>query len=486
MIDLRPVGYVIGLMTLALGALMLPPALLDLIADRPDWRAFAVSFVLTTVIGGALTLGCMRGKSAGLSIEQAFLLTVLAWTALPIAGAAPFLLGETNATALDALFEAVSGLTTTGSTVFTDLHELPPGVLLWRALLQWLGGIGIVVFAMVFLPTLQVGGMQVFKSEAFDTFGKILPRATEIATSILSIYLLLTLLCAIVYGGFGMSAFDALCHAMTTIATGGFANYDESFAAFSPQAQYAAVIFMVLASLPFVRYVQLVNGSAQPLWRDPQIRAFILIALVGAGLLASVRVGLEDPSVSVSDESKIRAALFNAVSVLTGTGYSSADYNAWGPLALVTVVLLGLIGGCAGSTSCSAKVFRYQILGAMLMAELQRIRRPHGVFTPRYDGRPIRADVASSVITFFFAFLLSLAALTIALTWTGLDGITAFSGAATALANVGPGLGDQIGPAGNFGDLPDSAKALLIVGMLLGRLEIISVLVLITPSFWRR
>lgn len=483
MIDFRPVGYVIGLMVLALGAAMLAPAMLDALYHSPDWRAFLAASTLTCIVGGALTLGCMRGRRAGLSIEQAFLLTVLAWVGLPLFGALPFMLGEPDASLVDAVFEAVSGLTTTGSTIFSSLHDMPPGILLWRALLQWIGGIGIVVFAMVFLPNLQVGGMQLFKSESFDTFGKILPRATEIASSIFSIYFILTGLCAVAYSAFGMRAFDAICHAMTTIATGGFANYDTSMAGFTPGAQYVAVFFMLAASLPFVRYVQLVNGTARPLFFDPQIRAFFVITAVAVALLTSVRVALseQDPL-----ELEFREALFNGVSILTGTGYATADYSKWGHFAISTFFILGLIGGCAGSTCCSVKVFRYQVLAAVLIAELRRVRRPHGVFTPRYDGRPLRPDVVTSVLTFLFVFLMALGLLTAGLTWVGLDPLTAFSGAATALANVGPGLGAEIGPTGNFMNLPDSAKIMLMLGMLLGRLELLSVLVLFTPSFWRR
>ncbi|MEM1419925.1 MAG: TrkH family potassium uptake protein [Pseudomonadota bacterium] len=482
MIDLRPVGYVIGLMVLALGGFMIVPGILDAIASNPDWRAFGVSAVFTLLVGGALTLGCSTGRSAALTIEQAFLLTVLAWVALPVFGALPFMLGEPNSRAVDALFEAVSGITTTGSTIYIGLDDMPPGILLWRALLQWIGGIGIVVFAMVFLPTLQVGGMQLFKSESFDTFGKILPRATEIASSIFSIYLGLTLACALIYASFGMSAFDALCHAMTTIATGGFANYDSSFAGYGPAIQYASVIFMLLASLPFVRYVQLVNGAHQPLLKDAQIRAFLITAFVIMLALTIYRLQTVEGDV----ERHVRESLFNGVSILTGTGYASADYGLWGAFPVAVFFMIGLIGGCAGSTSCSVKIFRYQILAATVSAELFRVRRPHGVFRPRYEGRPIRPDVISSVLTFFFVFVATLALMTILLTWIGLDSITALSGAATALANVGPGLGPEIGPAGNFAGLPDEAKYVLIVGMLLGRLELLSVLVLLTPSFWRR
>ncbi len=483
MIDLRPVGYVIGLMVLSLGGFMMLPALVDAVAFNPDWRAFLVSAVLTLLVGGALTLGCSTGpRRGGLTLEQAFLLTVFAWVALPVFGALPFMLGDPGVSAVDAIFEAVSGVTTTGATVITGLDAAPPGILLWRALLQWIGGIGIVVFAMVFLPALQVGGMQLFRSEAFETSGKILPRATEIAVSIFSIYLGLTGACALAYGLAGQSAFDAVCHAMTTIATGGFANYDSSFAALSAASQYAAVVFILLSSLPFVRYVQLAKGDAQPFFYDPQIRTFLAITGVLVAVLTLVRLGMP----GTTAEQGFREALFNGVSLISGTGYASAAYDGWGAFAVSMLFIAGLIGGCAGSTCCSVKVFRYQVLAAIVGAELRRVRRPNGVFTPRYDGRPLKPDVVSSVLAFFFLFAVSLAALTATLTWIGLDAETALSGAASALGNIGPGMGPIIGPTGTYQTLPDSAKLVLVVGMLLGRLELLSVLVLFTPSFWRR
>lgn len=482
MIDLRPVGYVIGLMVLGLGAAMIAPALFDLFSNNADWRAFLISAVLTVLVGGALTLGSASRRDSRIAAEHAFLIVVFAWVLLPVFGALPFIFGAPQATPIDALFESVSGLTTTGSTIFANIDVLPPGIQLWRALLQWVGGVGIVIFAMLFLPMLQVGGMQIFRTEAFDTHGKMLPRVRSLAAAIAWIYIGLTAACALAYGAAGMGAFDALCHSMTTIATGGFANYDASFNAFGVGAQYVAILFMLLASLPFIQYVQFVSGEQSALLRDPQVRGFLIVVAVAWGLLLLGRIGVGDEPL----ERTARQALFNMVSLLTGTGYSSADYNAWGPFAISVLFTVGLIGGCAGSTSCSVKIFRFQVLLAVAKAELQRLRRPSGVFTPRYHGHRIGPEVITSVLTFLAAFLLSLVLLAVALTWTGLDLATSISGAATALANVGPGFGGRIGPLGNFSTLPESAKSLLIIGMLLGRLELLSVLVILTPSFWRR
>ncbi|MCH2096115.1 MAG: TrkH family potassium uptake protein [Rhodobacteraceae bacterium] len=482
MFDLRPVAYVIGLLVAALGLTMLLPLLVDLAEGRGHWPAFAESAIITILAGGFMSLASANAGRSGLSIQQTFFLTTGVWLALPIFGSLPFVFGETEARFVDAFFEAMSGLTTTGSTVLADLEDLPKGLLLWRGLLQWLGGIGIIVVAMVFLPELRVGGMQIFRSEGFDTFGKILPRATEISANISTIYVSLTLLCTVAYIVSGMTAFDASVHAMTTVATGGFANYDASFAVFGAPAEYVAVVFMLLAALPFVRFVQLVNGrSVQPLYRDSQIRMFLLTALVIVVVMTAWRVSVTN----TTGEPAVRKVLFNVVSILTGTGYASEDYGQWGPFAVAMFFFVGLIGGCAGSTSCSIKIFRYQLLFASLRVALQRISSPNGVFTPRYDGRSVGPDVLSSVMSFFVYFVVTLGLLSVALGMTGLDFTTSLSGAAAALANIGPGLGDEIGPSGNFGGLNDTAKWLLIAAMLIGRLELLAVYAIFTIRFWR-
>lgn len=481
MFDLRPVGYVIGLLVAVLGAAMIVPMFLDLLDGNDHWTAFAESAIITLVIGGALALSCSNSTGEGLTIQQTFVLTTGVWLALPVFGALPFVLGDTEARFVDAFFEAMSGLTTTGSTVFSGLEDLPRGLLLWRGILQWLGGIGIIVVAMVFLPELRVGGMQIFRTEGFDTFGKILPRATEIASRISVVYVTLTLICALAYMSAGMGPFDAVVHAMTTIATGGFSNYDASFGAFAAPVSYVASLFMILAALPFVRFVQLSAGTARPLIRDTQIHVFLITALIIAALIT----GWNMLQANASGEEALRLALFNSVSLMTGTGYANADYGQWGSFAIAVLFFAGLIGGCAGSTACSIKVFRYQLLFASIKAQLQKTRSPHGVFTPRYAGRPVGEDVLNSVMSFFMFFTVTLGLLSVALAMTGLDFVTSLSGAATALANVGPGFGDQIGPSGNFAGLNDTAKWLLAAAMLIGRLEVMAVYVMFTVGFWR-
>ncbi|OAN77466.1 potassium transporter TrkH [Jannaschia sp. EhC01] len=481
MFDLRPVGYVLGLLVLTLGVTMAIPLGADVWADNGHWGAFAESAAVTVVTGLLLTLACANGVTQGLSIQQTFFLTTGVWLVLPLFGALPFIFGAVDARLVDAVFEAMSAMTTTGSTVLTDLDNLPVGLNLWRGLMQWFGGIGIIVVAMVFLPELRVGGMQIFRSESFDTMGKILPRAGEIASRISVIYLGLTIACGLAYLAVGMLPFDALMHALTTMSTGGFSNYNASFGAFQGPAEYVASVFMILASLPFVRYIQLVAGTAKPFFLDTQIRAYLGLILILTLIFTLYRLIADGDSF----EHGFREGVFNVTSIISGTGYASVDYQLWGPAVPVVFFFIGLIGGCAGSTSCSIKVFRYQLLFAAISTQVKRIYAPHGIFEPRFEGRPVAEEVISSVMAFFVLFFVLLGIFAVLLGLTGLDVVTSVSGAASALANIGPGLGDVIGPSGNFAPLNDTAKWLLSAAMLIGRLELMAVLVLFTATFWR-
>ncbi len=481
MIDVRPVGYLIGWLVTALGASMALPMAADLVTGDGNAQVFATTAILTGLVGVLMALACSRRDRTPLTRQQGFLLTTGIWVIFPLFGALPFCLGAPRASFTDAMFEAMSAITTTGSTVFVGLDRLPAGVLLWRGMLQWFGGLGIVVVAMIFLPTLKVGGMQLFRSEAFDTLGKILPRAGEIALRLTSIYLTLSVLCFLGYVLAGMQSFDAAVHAMTTVSTGGMANTDASFIVYGPMAHYVAIVFMILAALPFIRFVQLASGSARPLWHDSQVRTFLVVIAVTVGALSAWLLLVE----RLPAEPTLREVLFNIVSVITGTGFTSTDYNAWGTLAMTTFFVVGLVGGCSGSTVCSVKIFRYQLLFSAISAQVNHLHSPSRVFTARYEGRAVAPDVMDSVIAFFMLFYLTLAVSALLLVMIGLEPITAITGAATALANIGPGLGPEIGPVGNFAGLPAAAKWVLTVTMLLGRLEIISVLVIFTFAFWR-
>ena len=481
MVDFRPIGYVIGLLVAALGVSMLIPMFVDLAQDNDHAGTFLEVALITLLIGGLMALASSNSVAGGMNLQQIFLLTTGVWVVLPFFGALPFMWGDLGAGFTDAYFEAMSGLTTTGSTVFSGLEALPSGLLVWRSMLQWFGGIGIIVVAMAFLPELRVGGMQIFRSEGFDTDGKVLPRAAEIASRISIIYLVLTLACAVAYLVAGMPLFEAANHAMTTIATGGFSTRDQSFGSFQGAPEYVAVVFMILASLPFVRYVQILAGSSKPLLRDSQVRAFLAALLTIVALVAIHRLLTQ----GTAAHSALREALFNITSIMTGTGYASADYQLWGAFPVTMFFLVGLIGGCAGSTSCSVKVFRYQILLKAVANQIRRIQSPHGVYQLKYAGRRLSEDVLSSVMVFLTMFLVTLGVVAVLLSATGLDLVTSVSGAATAIANVGPGLGTMIGPEGNFADLSVAAKWILLSAMLVGRLELLVVFVLFTSRFWR-
>lgn len=481
MFDPRPVLYVIGLLILALGVTMLVPLGIDLWRGNGFGAVFLQSSLFTILFGGLLSMATANSVQRGLNLKQTFMLTTGVWIILPIFGAIPFMLGETDAGFTDAFFEAMSGLTTTGSTVFSGLDSLQEGIILWRAILQWLGGIGIIVVAMVFLPELRVGGMQVFRSEGFDTFGKILPRATEIASRVAVIYVGLTAICAIAYLASGMAQLDAAVHAMTTIATGGFSSRDGSFSDFGAATEYVAALFMLLAALPFVRYVQLLDNRAAPFFQDSQIRGFLVIL----GVIVTALVVFQWVHQDRLGEESLRKSLFNATSIVTGTGFASADYMRWGGFAIAVFFFAGLIGGCAGSTSCSVKVFRYQILFGAIRTQLRRLHSPSGIFITRYQGNKLGDDILDSVISFFVVFFFTLVIVAIALSLTGLDLLTSVSGAVAALANIGPGLGDQIGPTGNYAGLPDASKWILLSAMLVGRLELLAVYAFFTLRFWR-
>lgn len=481
MLDLRPVIYLIGLLTLTLGALMLLPMALDLSAGNPNWRAFAEGSFLTCLVGAVLAGATRNALGQGLGRRQSFLMATSLWLVLPGFAAMPFMFGAPNVGWTDGYFEALSGMTTTGTTVFVGLDDMPRGVLLWRSMLQWLGGLGIVVVALVFLPVLRVGGMQHFQSEGFDTLGKVMPRVYDISLGLLQIYISLTLFAVIAYMGFGMSGFDALNHGMTTIATGGFSTTDQSFSAFQGPLEYVAVLFMVLAGLPFIRYIQLLGGDPWALWRDVQVRAFL--RWIGYAVAVVILYRMATGEGALLDV--LRGTLFNVITLFTGTGYGSEDVAGWGDFPLMVVMLVGFIGACTASTGCSIKVFRFLVLFEAIKLRMRQLGSPHQVIALRLGGKRLEEDVVSSVIVMFTAFALAFVLLSAALALTGLDTRTALTAAWTAICNVGPAYGPEVGPTGAVDQFSTAAKWLMILGMYLGRLELLAVLVLLMPRFWR-
>ena len=487
----RPAFCVAGLLLCALSLAMLLAGAVESAAAGPDQTAFYVSGTLTLFIGASLAV-TNRIREAKLSIRQGFLVTSLSWIMIALFASLPFRLCALELSYSDALFEATSGLTTTGATIIPRLAEASSGVLIWRALLQWIGGIGIIVTALAVLPMLNVGGMQLFRMESSDNSEKILPRSAQLAGVLTLFYGGFTLACATGYWLAGMSPFDSIAHAMTTLATGGFSTSDMSIGHWrSPAIDSLAILFMILGSLPFILYMRLLGGDVRILLRDTQLRWFLAIlftavALMWAHLYASAPSGGGSGGGEIGLWRALQLAAFNVTSVMTGTGYATADYAAWSPFAASLFFFLMFIGGCAGSTACGMKIFRLVVVCKSIHLQTRKLLHPHRAGALLYNGRPMQERVIASVMRFlFFYFALFLGAACL-LSLMGIAPVTALSAAASAIANVGPGLGGEIGPAGTYAFLPNPAKWLLAMLMLVGRLEVFTILVLLSPSFWRQ
>ncbi|MDZ4093397.1 MAG: TrkH family potassium uptake protein [Paracoccaceae bacterium] len=482
MIDPRPVGYIIGRLLLLLGLLMLIPGFLDWALANGNAQGFMVSALFTIGIGGVVVLSTSNAVGHGLSTRLAFLLTALIWLVLPLFAALPFMLAAPQMHFTDAYFEAVSGITTTGSTVIVGLEGYPEGMNLWRGMLNWLGGLGIAFIAMIFLPVMRVGGMQFFRAEGFDTLGKILPRAADIARSLLGAYAGLTLAAGLVYGALGMTALDASVHAMATIATGGFSPSDASFGKYPGAAEYAGALFMVLGALPFIRFVQLMRGDVGPIWRDAQVRAILLWIATAVSGVVVWRLATSGGPV----EPVLRDALFNIVSIFTGTGFFSGSFGNWGGFALVVAFIVGLIGGCSGSSSGGLSVFRVQVCVAAVRSQIRRVASPNRIEPVRYGGRTVDTETLSALMMYVTSYVLLIGVLSVGMTLVGVDTQSALFGVWTSLGNIGYGFGPMVAPTGTFIDFPLAAKWILILTMLLGRLSLLALLVLLLPRFWRQ
>ena len=480
--QLSPVINILGLLTTVLAAAMLIPMCVDLYSGSSEWQVFALSSLLTAFFGVSVWLSTNRRETLDLGLRQAFLLTNGAWFLIGIFGALPFLFSELDLSLTDSVFESVSGITTTGSTILPLIEIASPGILMWRALLQWLGGVGIVVMAMAVLPMLSVGGMQLFRTESYERAENVVPRATQLAGGIGLIYTGLTAIWAIMLALAGMNMFDAVTHAMTTLATGGYSTRTASIGAFdSITIEWIIILGMIVGSLPFAHYLAVTRGGWRNLINDPQVRLFLLLV---TGLIILLSWYLTHSGQAFGNA--FRQSSFNAVSIMTGTGYVSANYSAWGGFASTILLMVMFIGGCGGSTTCGIKVFRLQVLAATVRVQINRLLRPHAVVLAYYNRRPVAPEVMDSVMGFFYLYILGFVMIATLLGLIGLDFMTALSGAATSISNVGPGLGEVIGAEGNFSTLPDSAKWVMSFGMLLGRLEIFTVLVMLNPGFWQR
>ncbi len=478
MSNYKTVFFTLGILQIILGIFMFIPIIVQFFYNEIDSSFFGASII--TIIFGTLFFLSNLDHDKKLNLQQAFLLTALSWLSIAIFGSIPFILSDMKFSITNAFFESMSGITTTGSTIISNLEIAPKGVLLWRAILQWLGGIGIIVMAITLMPIMNVGGMQLFKISNNDSSEKILPKSKEIALRLIYIYTILTALCALSYKILGMNFFDSLTHSMTTIATGGFSNYNESIGFFNSIAiEISAMIFIILGSLPFIVYIKFLSGNKKIFLSDVQIKTFFKI-IIASIIILSVYLFIAAPS-----QINLRSIFFNVISILTGTGYVNARFDNWGGFPVILFLALMFIGGCAGSTTCGIKIFRIQILYKFVSNQLKKIIYPKGIFILKYDQNPVDDKFIASIISFIYLYLVIFFIITALLSLTGLDFITSISGAATAISNVGPGLGSIIGPNGNFSSLPDVSKWILSLGMILGRLELFAILVLFLPSFWR-
>jgi trk system potassium uptake protein TrkH len=482
MLDLRPVFQIIGTLLCVLAGAMIPPAMVALHDHHGEWRVFGVSAGLTLFFGLLLVLGT-RTEPRRRTIRQTYLAAAFAWAVPGLFAALPFIYGPLQMDFTDAAFEAISGLTSTGGTVIRGLDEVPRGTLMWRAVLNWLGGLGVVGLALAVLPNLAVGGMQMFRLEVPGPAERASSRANRIALAVGLAYLGLTLALALALWLVGMSGFESVCHAMTTISTGGFSTRDASVGAFGKGAvTVITTIGMIIGGLPFIWFFQLSQGNVRAWLKDGQLRWYL-------GLLALGTLGISlwlVASKGLAPLDALRHGAFTTASVMTGTGFFTLEYANWGGMPAAILFFLAFVGGCAGSTTGGIKVFRFQFLFADALVQMRRLLRPHAVLIPTFNRRPIPEEVLGSVMGFLFVYALAFAVLAMALAFLGLDFVTAVTGAASALANLGPGLGPEIGPGGSYAPLSDPAKWLLVGGMLFGRVELFTILVLFVPSFWKQ
>ena len=481
MSNYKTVFFTLGLLQIILGLSMIIPILIQILYNETD-SGFIGSGIISIIFGMLFYLSNLDHDKK-INIQQAFVLTALSWLSIAIFGSLPFIFSDINLSVTDAFFESMSGITTTGSTIINNLNDSPKGILFWRAMLQWLGGIGIIVMAITLMPIMNVGGMQLFKISSNDKNEKILPKTKEISIRLIYIYLSLTFTCSVIYKLCGMSFFDSFTHAMTTIATGGFSNYNESIGYFNNfYIELTSIIFILSGSIPFLAYLKFINGDRNILFSDSQIKSFFKIILFSIAILFFYLAIVNRSFTDIN----LMSVSFNVISILTGTGYVTENFSNWGNFPLLFFLILMFIGGCAGSTTCGIKIFRVQILYQFFSNQIKKIVFPHGIFNTKYEKQNIDEKFMSSVITFIYLYILIFFISTSLLSLTGLDFVTSISAAATSISNVGPGLGDLIGPNGNFSSLSDYSKWILSMTMILGRLELFAILVLFLPSFWRK
>ena len=479
--NFRSVLYIIGLLISTLGCMMFIPALFDLITYHKNWSIFASTGIISFLMGITIILA-FKNKNTKIESRETFLLSVLSWIFLASISALPFYLSSLELSYTDSFFEATSGITTTGSTILNNIEDASNGILIWRSILQWLGGVGIIVMAVAALPLLHISGLQLFFSDQIEPNDKLKERVKSLAKYIIIIYTFFTFICALLLAIAGMPIFDSICHSMTTIATGGYSTKNNSIAYFDSIFIELIIIFgMIAASLPFILYAKSLN-NIKYIFFDKQVKGFLITILI-AIFIVSITLNLK---LNINFIEAIRISSFNVISIITGTGYSTEDFSKWGSFSISLLFIFMLIGGCTGSTTGGIKIFRIQILFKAILQQIQKIIRPHQILKITYSKAIIDDKTTLSILALIFLFIASVIIVAGILYWIGLDLLTAFSAAATSIAVVGPGLSSEIGPLGNFSNLPNQAKWVLSASMIIGRLEFLAVLILIIPSFWKK
>ena len=478
-VSLRIIGVLLMLFSVA----MLPPLVIGLLADDHSADAFAIAFITNMLAGLALWFPT-RGIQTDLRIRDGFLVTALFWIVLGVFGAVPFIVATAlDLTIVEAIFESISGLTTTGATVIVGLDHLPKSILLYRQLLQWLGGIGIIVLAVAILPMLGVGGMQLYRAESAGPAKdrKLTPRITGTAKALFSIYLGLTSACGLAYWLAGMSAFDAICHAFSTVAIGGFSTHDASMGYFDSSAiLFICTVFMVISAVNFGLHFLAFQRRSLSVYRQDAETSFFSVVLALATLITCCTLILTNTLPSYS-ESLIHG-LFQTVSIATTTGFATQNFAGWPNFLPFLLLMLSFMGGCAGSTGGGIKAMRLLLIFNQGMRELKQLLPPNAIIPLKLDSRRVPPSVVSAVWSFFAVYMFCFVTIMLLLLATGLDFASAFSAVAASLNNLGPGLGVV---AQNYALVGDVGKVILCIAMLLGRLEVFTLLVLFTPAFWR-
>jgi trk/ktr system potassium uptake protein len=473
---------ILGALLLFLAATLLTPLVFSIYYNDGAWSAFLLSALISACVGGVLYTCCRSSKD--LSLREGFAVVTFGWTVFAVFGALPYLLAGAIASPLDAIFETMSGFTTTGSTILTEIECLPESLLFWRSLTHWLGGMGIIVLSLAILPMLGVGGMQLFKAEVpGPTADRLKPRIQDTAKMLWGVYFLLTMAETVLLMFGGMTFFDALCHSFATLATGGFSTKNTSIAAYdSSYIDYVITLFMILAGVNFALHFQVLRGRARDFFRSEELRVYLEIIFF-ATLIIMVFNWYGGIYPGIGDN--LRYSLFQVSSIITTTGFGTADFELWPVVAQYLLVILMFVGGCAGSTGGGMKVARILLLFKHAQAQVFRLIHPRAIRLVKLGNRPVDRDVMQAILGFFALFIGIFVIASMLVAASGMDLVSAGAAVIACLANIGPGLG-SVGPIDNFAHVPALGKTVLIVCMLMGRLELYTVLVLFFPSFWRK